>query len=189
MWVTSLSSASAACFSGGFAHSRTPACTTIHQVTGRPGLQGARQVCRVRARRPAAAHEAAAGVRLRGCIRHPGQRWAVGCAERRGRGALRKAHAAGGSIEGFALLARVDGNTRSFFFSSGLAWWVNTCSSDCNNPLHLSSSPPQEFKTANGGKPNGDVEAKAAAEALLEESLRRGTADNVTCVVMLFAWG
>lgn len=48
--------------------------------------------------------------------------------------------------------------------------------------------PTQAFRTDHGSG-NGDGEAKAVAEALLEESLRRGTADNVTVVIMLFAWG
>ncbi|KAI8463922.1 MAG: phosphatase 2C-like domain-containing protein [Monoraphidium minutum] len=47
----------------------------------------------------------------------------------------------------------------------------------------------QTFRAGDGKAAGGDAEAKAAANALLEESLRRGTADNVTVVIMLLAWG
>ncbi|GBG00547.1 serine threonine phosphatase [Raphidocelis subcapitata] len=53
--------------------------------------------------------------------------------------------------------------------------------------VHTAKRALQAYKTEHG-RGNGDGEAKAAADALLDESLRRGTADNVTCVVMLLAW-
>lgn len=35
---------------------------------------------------------------------------------------------------------------------------------------------------------HSDATAKAAAEALMDEALRRGTLDNVTVIVMLLQW-
>ena len=59
-------------------------------------------------------------------------------------------------------------------------------------PLVAHPTPPctaPQRHRADNGRGHGDDEAKAAAEALLEESMRRGTADNVTVLIMLLAWG
>ena len=73
------------------------------------------------------------------------------------------------------------------------------CASSVSQPVTDTSpvSLLQECRTAAGrsssscssNSASGDAEAKAVADALLDESLRRGTADNVTCICMILAWG
>lgn len=46
----------------------------------------------------------------------------------------------------------------------------------------------QEHRAERSGRGDFDAQAKAAADALLAEAMRRGTMDNTTVLCMLMAW-